>query len=160
VRVVPGRRLTRGVNLTVIVTALAVTALDAATKAWARHALARHGVHVAGGVWLRLRYNSGVSFSFNASGSAVTTVLISVVALAVVAVGLRAHPGAPAIGFGLLIGGGVANILDRLAASPHRVTDFVALGGFPVFNLADVSITAGFVVLVVAALRGEALTTR
>ena len=37
------------------------------------------------------------------------------------------------------------------------MTDFIALGSFPVFNLADVSITVGFVILIVAALRGEKL---
>ncbi|MDE3065592.1 MAG: signal peptidase II, partial [Acidobacteriota bacterium] len=148
----------RVVNPTVLVVALVGTAVDAVTKAWARHSLAGHPAHVAGSVWLRLRYNSGVSFSFSPSGTLVTSVLTVVVALAVVVVGLRARPGAPAAGFGLLIGGGVANVIDRLAATPHRVTDFVALGSFPVFNLADAAITAGFVVLVVAALRGEALT--
>jgi len=51
-------------------------------------------------------------------------------------------------------------VLDRLAANPHQVTDFVALGSFPVFNLADVSITAGFITLVVAALSGERLLGR
>jgi lipoprotein signal peptidase len=40
------------------------------------------------------------------------------------------------------------------------VTDFVALGSFPVFNLADASITIGFVLLLVAALRGERLLAR
>ncbi|MFI5036603.1 MAG: signal peptidase II [Acidimicrobiales bacterium] len=159
-RVVPGRRLTRGVNLTVIAVALVVTALDALTKAWVRHALAHHSIHVGGGVWLRLRYNAGVSFSVNPSGRFVTTVLTVAVAAVVVVVGLRARPGVPAVGFGLLIGGGLANLIDRLAAQPHQVTDFIALGSFPVFNLADASITAGFVVLVVAALRGEALTAR
>jgi signal peptidase II len=82
------------------------------------------------------------------------------VALVVVVIGLRARPGVAAIGFGLLLGGGLANVIDRLAAQPHRVTDFVALGRFPVFNLADASISAGFIVLVVVALRGEALTAR
>jgi signal peptidase II len=61
------------------------------------------------------------------------------------------------LGFGLLLGGGLANVIDRLAANPHQVTDFIALGNFPVFNLADVSITVGFVILIVAALRGEKL---
>jgi signal peptidase II len=158
--VVPRGRLTRAVNPTVIVVALVVTALDAFTKAWARHSLSGHAVHVAGAVWLRLRYNAGVSFSLSPSGTLVTSALTVIVAAAVVVVGLRARPGAAAAGFGLLIGGGLANVVDRLAATPHRVTDFVALGSFPVFNLADVAITAGFVVLVVAALRGEALTRR
>lgn len=140
--------------------ALIVTALDAVTKAWARHALAAHSVHVAGGVWLRLQYNSGVSFSLNQSGPMVTTVLTVLIAIVVVVVGLRARSGVPAAGFGLLIGGGLANVVDRLAANPHRVTDFVALGNFPLFNLADASITAGFVVLLVAVLRGERLLER
>jgi len=75
----------------------------------------------------------------------------------VLVVGLRARRGLPAIGFGLLIGGGVANIVDRLSATPHQVTDFIALGSFPVFNLADVAITAGFITLLAAALTGEKL---
>jgi signal peptidase II len=66
----------------------------------------------------------------------------------------------PAIGFGLLLGGGLANVVDRLVASPHRVTDFIAVSSFPVFNLADVAITLGFVILMVAALRGEPLLAR
>lgn len=51
-------------------------------------------------------------------------------------------------------------MVDRLTASPHRVTDFIAVGSYPVFNLADVAITAGFVVLLVSALRGEKLLVR
>ncbi len=154
----PGSRLTKRVNPTVIVVALVVTALDALTKAWARHDLAHHNVHVAGLVWLKLRYNAGVSFSVNPAGPFLTTVVTIVVALVVVFVGLRARPGVAAVGFGLLLGGGLANVIDRLDAQPHRVTDFIALSNFPVFNLADVCITAGFIVLLVVALRGEALT--
>lgn len=158
--VVPRKRLALNVNTTVVVVALVVTALDAVSKAWARNALATHSVHLGGAVWLRLRYNSGISFSINQSGPLVTTVLTVVIAVGVLIVGLRAQNGAPAIGFGLLLGGGLANVIDRLAASPHQVTDFIALGSFPVFNLADIAITAGFIVLMVAALRGDRLLSR
>jgi signal peptidase II len=154
------QRLVFGVNPTVVVVALVVTALDAVTKAWARQDLANHAVHVAGDVWFRLRYNSGISFSINRSGPLLTTVVTVVVAIVVVLVGARAASGLPAYGFGLLLGGGLANVIDRLAATPHEVTDFIAVGGFPVFNLADAAITIGFVVLLVAALRGEKLLTR
>lgn len=140
--------------------ALCVTAVDAVSKAWARRALANGAVHVGGAVWLRLQYNSGVSFSINQSGPLLTTVVTVLVALAVVVIGVRAQPGPAAVGFGLLIGGGLANVIDRLAATPHEVTDFVALGSFPVFNLADVAITAGFIVLIVAVLRGDRLVRR
>lgn len=156
----PRKRLTFGFNIAVAVLALLVTGLDAATKAWAREVLRSHSVHVGGAIWLRLQYNSGISFSVNQSGPLVTTVLTVAIAIAIVVVGLRARPGFPAAGFGLLIGGGIANVIDRLAAHPHEVTDFVAVSSFPVFNLADAAITAGFIVLMVAALRGERLLSR
>jgi len=157
---VPRQRLIYGVNPVVILMALAVTGVDALSKVWARRALATHAVHLFWSVWLRLRFNSGISFSINHSGPLVTTVLTVIVALIAVVVGVRAAPGAATIGFGLLLGGGLANVVDRVVASPHRVTDFIAVGSFPVFNLADVAVTAGFIVLLVAALRGGKLLVR
>jgi signal peptidase II len=154
---VPRKRLVDRLNFTVIVIALVVTAIDAISKVWARHALATHSVHVGGGIWLRLRYNSGISFSFNQSRTWLTTIATVAVAIVVLVVGLGARRGLSTIGFGLLIGGGVANVVDRLTATPHQVTDFIALGSFPVFNLADVAITIGFITLLVAALTGEKL---
>jgi signal peptidase II len=154
---VPRKRLTYRINTTVIMIVIVVTALDAVAKAWARRALANHAIHVGGAIWLRLQYNSGVSFSINQSGPLVTTLVTVVIAVIVLIVGLDARHGAPAVGFGLLLGGGVANVVDRIAATPHQVTDFIALGSFPVFNLADVAITAGFITLLIVALRGEKL---
>ncbi len=49
------------------------------------------------------------------------------------------------IGFGLILGGGIANINDRLMDG--LVTDFIQVGSFPVFNAADSCITIGIVVL-------------
>jgi signal peptidase II len=159
-RVVPRQRLRFHLNFTVLVVAVVVTVVDAATKYWARHALSRHAEHVVGVLWFRLQYNSGISFSINSSGPLVTTIVTVIVAAIVVLVGINANHGAPAIGFGLLIGGGLANVIDRLAATPHQVTDFIAVSTFPVFNVADAAITMGFLVLIVAALRGERLLGR
>ena len=159
-RVVPRQRLRYRLNYTVLAVALGVTIIDALTKYWARHALAHHVDHVLGPLWLRLTYNSGISFSINSSGPLVTTIVTLVIAVVVVLVGLNANAGAPAVGFGLLIGGGVANVIDRLAATPHRVTDFISVSTFSIFNVADIAITLGFVVLMVAALRGDRLLGR
>ncbi len=156
----PRKRLAHRVNYTVIVVALAVLGLDAVTKAWARHTLVRHSIHVVGALWLRLQFNSGISFSINQSGPLVTSILTAVVVVVVVVVGLRASDGTPAVGFGFLLGGGVANLVDRVVSTPHRVTDFISVGSFPVFNLADASITTGLVVLLISVLRGERLLTR
>jgi signal peptidase II len=157
---VPRQRLRFRFNLAVIVVALVVTAIDAATKAWARHDLAHHSVQVVGFVWLRLEYNSGISFSINSSGPIVTTIITLVIAVVVVLVGVNANGGLPTVGFGLLIGGGIANVIDRLAANPHQVTDFIAVSTFPVFNVADIAITLGFIALMIAAVRGDRLMAR
>lgn len=156
----PRQRLALHLNYTVVAVALVVTALDALSKAWARHYLMRHDVHVVGALSLRLRYNTGIAFSINRSGPIVTTIATVLVALTVLLVGLNATRGWPALGFGLMIGGGLANVLDRLTTSAHRVTDFIAVSSFPVFNLADAAITVGFIVLVVVALRGDRLLGR
>ena len=138
--------------------AVAVVALDALIKAWARTLTAPR--HVVGPLWWRLQYNEGVSFSWASGGSTWVTALTTVVALAVLVVALRSREGAPAAGFGLLIGGGLANSVDRLTGTPHRVTDFISVGSFPVFNLADVAVTVGFAILFVVVVRGERLTVR
>ena len=138
--------------------AVAVVALDAVTKAWARGLDSPR--HVLGPLWWRLQYNEGVSFSWRAGGSTWVSVMTTIVALAVVVVALRSRSGAPAAGFGLLIGGGLANSVDRLTGTPHRVTDFISVGSFPVFNLADAAVTCGFVVLLVVVMRGDRLTVR
>lgn len=143
----------------VLVTAFGVILVDALSKDWVRHALVRP-VHVFGPLWLHLQYNTGVAFSFNRSGPLVTTVLTTLVAVGLLVAASRARRGVPAVGFGLLLGGGVANVLDRLMATPHEVTDFIAVGSFPVFNGADVAISAGFVLLIIEVLRGDTLMGR
>jgi signal peptidase II len=141
----------------VIAVALVVTAIDAASKWWARRSLIGHTRHVFGPLWLRLQFNTGISFSLSSGWPLISTVLTVIVALAVLVIALRARAGIATWGFGLLVGGGLGNVLDRLAATPHRVTDFVAYGSFPVFNVADVAISAGFVLLLLQLLRGERL---
>ena len=155
-RYVPRRRLADTVSRPVAVLATGVVVSDQITKAWARHALASPQ-HVVGPWWWRLTFNGGVSFSFNRGLPLVTAIATLVVAVVVVAVALRATAGVASWGFGLLVGGGVSNVLDRWTTSPPRVTDFVAVGSFPVFNLADAAITLGFVVLLFATMRGQRL---
>jgi signal peptidase II len=57
------------------------------------------------------------------------------------------------VGLVLVLGGALGNLVDRLARSPGflrgHVVDFVAVGWFPVFNVADSCITVGAIILVV-----------
>jgi signal peptidase II len=154
------QRLIGRVNSTVVGWALTVVALDSVTKWWARHSWAHQGRHLVGPVWLRVTYNSGISFSLNHSLPLLTTVVALVFVVAVAAVALRAAGGLGAIGLGLLLGGGLSNELDRLVRSPHEVTDFIAVGWFPVFNVADAAVTVGLVIVIVELLRGAPLVRR
>jgi len=151
--------VSRRINVTALTWALSVVAVDAAVKAWARASLADAPRHIVGPLWLRLSYNSGLSFSVSTHGASWAALITVAVALGVLALTLRARVGAPTAGFGLLLGGGVANVVDRVMASPHVVTDFISVGSFPVFNLADAAVTLGFVVLMICTVRGERLLT-
>jgi signal peptidase II len=134
-----------------------VVLADTAVTAWATHALAHRRVHVAGPIWLQLSANRGVSFSLAHEWPFVATVATLGVLVVVVGVSLFARAGWPATGFGLLVGGGVGNVVDRLASRPPAVTDYVAVGSFPSFNVADAAITVGVVILFIVALRGQTL---
>ena len=156
----PRQRLARRVNVSVVALALGVAVLDSLTKLWARHELANGPRHVVGPLWFRLTYNTGISFSINRTGPIWTTLMALVIVLVVAIVAVQAAPGLATVGFGLLLGGGVANEVNRLVVVPHQVTDFISVGWFPVFNVADAAVTLGFCALIVAMLRGSTLVEK
>lgn len=53
------------------------------------------------------------------------------------------------LALGLQLGGALGNLIDRLAQEGH-VTDFISLGSFPVFNVADASISIGVAILILS----------
>lgn len=129
----------RAAVLVLAVAAVTILA-DLGTKAWARAALA-DGAADFGWVALRLAENPGVAFSLGAGAPAwvVSTVTtLAVVALAAMAARGTLHPPAAA---GLLLGGGLGNLVDRL--QDGTVTDMIDLGWFPSFNVADVALNIG-----------------
>lgn len=110
---------------------------------------------------LVLAWNRGVSFSMLSSGAAQAPYLLAGFALLVVA-GLgawlaRVKAPLPALGLGLIIGGAVGNVIDRLRFG--AVVDFLyfhyAGWGFPAFNLADTAITFGVALLLLDSLFGK-----
>ncbi|HWG07717.1 MAG TPA: signal peptidase II [Solirubrobacteraceae bacterium] len=91
--------------------------------------------------------NNGVAFGFLPGSHIAITVLIGV-ALVALLVYFARHSHEPLIWLptGLLVGGAVGNVLDRVRAG--SVTDFVKLPlGWPPFNLADMAITLGVLIL-------------
>ena len=124
-----------------------VVALDQAAKAAVESKMvAGEHVDVLGPLGLTLAHNRGVAFGL-ASGGGAALIGLTVVALLLVVVLFARDPGRwgmwPATG--LLVGGALGNLADRVRAD--AVTDYVDLLSWPPFNLADVAITAGVVLL-------------
>jgi signal peptidase II len=106
-------------------------------------------VDVWGPLGLTLSHNRGVAFGL-AGGAGVPLILFAALALAAVGYLFARDTARPGmwVATGLLAGGAIGNLVDRVRAD--AVTDYVDLGAWPPFNLADVAITAG--VLLMAAL--------
>jgi signal peptidase II len=101
------------------------------------------------GVELVNTRNHGVAFGFLPGNHVGVTILISLALLALIAYFAR-HAARPWMWLptGMLIGGALGNILDRIRHG--SVTDFIKLPlGWPPFNLADTSITLGILILFV-----------
>jgi signal peptidase II len=125
----------------------AVIALDQATKALVRSSVAigdRDGVFP--GVEIVHVRNEGVAFSRFSGGGTVVAVIVGAALLALVAYFVT-HLDKPLVWLptGLLLGGALGNVIDRIRDG--AVTDFIKLPGWPAFNVADVSITCGVLVL-------------
>lgn len=137
--------------------------VDQLTKAWAEAALAgRDPVPVLGElVQLRLVYNPGAAFSLATGATGLLTVLAGAVVVLIVWNARRLGSTAWAWALGLLLGGSSGNLYDRLFRPPGpgagHVVDFLALPNFPVFNVADIGITAAACLIALLALRGVGL---
>ena len=109
-------------------------------------------VDVLGPIGLTLSHNSGVAFGL-AAGGGTRLVLVTALALGVVAYLFSRDPTRPGMwaAAGLLAGGALGNLADRIRAD--AVTDYVAIGSWPAFNLADVAVTAGVLLLAFAYMR-------
>jgi signal peptidase II len=92
--------------------------------------------------------NTGVAFSV-LSGGGVVVYLATAVALAALITFLLARPERRLLWLptGMLVGGAIGNLIDRIARG--SVIDFIKLPHWPVFNVADISITFGVILLLV-----------
>jgi signal peptidase II len=134
---------------------VSVVALDQATKALIEAKLVPgEHVDVLGPLGFTLAHNSGVAFGL-ASGGGAALVALTLVALVFVGALFARDPTRPWmwVAVGLLAGGALGNLIDRVRAG--FVTDYVDVLSWPPFNLADVAVTLGVVVLALAYL-GEA----
>ena len=136
--------------------ALAAIAADQLTKHIVTSTLALdEGDHVLGPLWIHHVQNSGIAFGLFASATPAVIVLTGIAVAWMLVFFARSgarHPVLP-VALGLVIGGSVSNLLDRVRLG--YVTDFVDLRWWPAFNLADSFIVIGVIVLVCALVFSE-----
>lgn len=109
-------------------------------------------VEVLGPLELTLSHNRGVAFGL-AGGGGVALILLAALALGVIAYLFARNATRPGIwvAVGLLAGGALGNLADRVRAD--AVTDYIDVASWPAFNLADVAITGGVLLLLLLYLR-------
>lgn len=127
-----------------------IVVADATTKVIAVKTLADDAIEL-GIIDLRLTYNDGIAFGVGDSFP--PWLLLSVVGLLTVALSVAAWRGAlcASIPTALLLGGAIGNVSDR--AIGGTVVDMFDIGWWPAFNLADVCIVLGVVVLLLQSFR-------
>ncbi|QPL06277.1 MULTISPECIES: signal peptidase II [Actinomyces] len=142
------------------VLAVVVVLIDQGTKAWAVSALADgRRVAVLGDLLgLVLLRNPGAAFSFATGQTWFFTLIATAVTVVVLRVSRRLGSRWWAIALGLVLGGAVGNLIDRLLRSPGalrgHVVDFIDYGGLFVGNVADIAIVAAAGVIMVLSLYG------
>ena len=133
-----------------------VVVLDQLTKIWAVAALSDGPVEVIGTLLqFRLTRNPGGAFSLLTGLTPVLAVLAGVMVVYIVRTTRRTSDAVMAYSLGLVLGGAVGNLVDRLVRSPGvlrgEVVDFIKVPNWPTFNIADCAITVGVILI---ALRG------
>jgi signal peptidase II len=140
--------------------ALVVLAVDLATKLVAVAQLTEtEMVEVLDGVLsLRLVRNPGAAFGVAQGLTIALTVIAVVVILVILRISRRLRSPGWAVGLGMVLGGAIGNLIDRLFRAPGplrgHVVDFLQLPHFPVFNVADSAIVTGGVLMVLLSLFG------
>jgi signal peptidase II len=135
----------------------AVVLADQLSKSWAVNRLASGPIHVLWRLDLALSFNTGSAFSlFQGDTAFIVTVAVGLVAVLLIMVWRSQTLGRAAI-LGLILGGALGNLSDRLFRGDHgAVVDFVAFHFWPTFNVADACITVGCILLAVSLLRSAA----
>lgn len=143
----------RRLRLLLVVAAL-VLGLDVVTKVLAVKLLVPgQPVEIIGDTitWTLVR-NSGAAFSMATGYTWVLTLIATGVVLGIIWMGRRLVSLWWALGLGMILGGAVGNLMDRFFRSPGplrgHVVDFLSVGWWPVFNVADSAVVCGAVLLV------------
>ncbi|MFQ6142981.1 signal peptidase II [Streptomyces seoulensis] len=135
-------------------------ALDLVSKLLVVAKLEHHAPVRIVGDWLQLEAirNSGAAFSFGEAYTVIFTVIAAAVIVVIVRLARKLYSLPWAVALGLLLGGALGNLTDRIFRSPGvfkgAVVDFISPKHFAVFNLADSAIVCGGILIVLLSFRG------
>ncbi|WP_246036195.1 signal peptidase II [Sinomonas susongensis] len=145
-----------------VLAALAVVAyvLDQTTKHWVTSTMVEgERIPVIPPLlhWYYIR-NSGAAFSIGENVTWVFSIIMTVVAVAIVLFARRVRSFGWAVALGLVLGGALGNLTDRLFREPSfgmgHVVDFIQLPNFAIFNLADSAVVTGVALICLLTLLG------
>lgn len=134
-----------------------VVFLDQVTKSWAVSALSNGRViHVIGSLQFSLGFNSGFAFSQGQGMGPLVGIFAIVAVLFLLRAVRKATTQLSAVALCAIVAGAIGNIADRFFRGEGwlhgRVVDFIDVQWWPVFNVADSSITVGACALIAAML--------
>lgn len=158
----------RNRNLVIVgVVATVVYVSDLLTKIWAVERLSDPGesIEIVGELFqLELTRNPGAAFGIGVGMTVVFTTLSLIVVAVVLRISNRLGSTWWAVVFGLVLGGALGNLTDRLFRSPGfmrgHVIDFLHLKNWPVFNLADTAFCIAGAIVFLLVLRNIPLEGR
>jgi len=159
-RVETRRAPTSHILLAYVVTGM-VVAVDVATKSWAEASFAASPKTIIPGVLtFRFTENPGAAFSMFQNAGPFLGVA-AVIAVGFISAALaRRRPTHEVIAFGMIMGGALGNLVDRITRGEGfldgHVIDWVQVPNFPTFNVADSSISVAVAVLLIGAWRSAA----
>ncbi|WP_327428033.1 MULTISPECIES: signal peptidase II [unclassified Streptomyces] len=135
-------------------------ALDLVSKMIVVAKLEHHAPIEIVGDWLKFEAirNAGAAFGFGEAFTIIFTVIAAAVIVVIARLARKLYSLPWAIALGLLLGGALGNLTDRIFRSPGvfegAVVDFIAPKHFAVFNLADSAIVCGGILIVLLSFRG------
>ncbi len=153
-------RARRPLFVVLVATAVVVYVVDQLTKVWALRALVPgEPVDVIGtAIRLQLIRNPGAAFSLGDGSTWVLTLIALGVLVFIVITARRLGSRGWAWALGLLLGGSLGNLTDRMAREPGpgrgHVVDFIDYFGWFIGNVADIGIVAAAALIALLALRG------
>ena len=147
-------------NVVLFLTAVLIVAADQLSKIWVRSYPEGQSFFEIGFFRLTPVHNTGAAFGLFPGQSSALTIVAFVGIAIFLFYALFAYRRFPyldnmpnRVALGLILGGTVGNLIDRLNPSLEGVTDFISIGIWPTFNIADSSVTIGAILFAYSLLR-------